>query len=354
MDQDTIKSLLTRYPNVIGGGIDGVVRTGDSPPYDSVAVKFYRENNKKSICERVIYSSMVNRIIDRVFHRFMESSPISNMHVQRVYKLIRETESKDNSFFSCAVLTERLLSPMDIPYFVSQKSYGAINIRITDTVYEYTTTDISNPTVIETRMGTRGFIYNQDAIRQLLNIKSINPTGLTIENIVYRIGALEAISIFGAGYLSRANYVLDIMTSYISGARAPDIGNMGAGVRVTMSDFDMSININDIIEQRGMEYVASKIGKGKNENLSPVTFDMIDDIFNPDMTDLNSFTTDLAKYISNIQIEHSGYHPSIAKTITGASDIRKSYLDGFTIGYMEFETIGNRLLYDAMMVEYNM
>lgn len=348
--QDSIQGLLSFYQDTIATGKSGITRSGTSAPYDIIAVKLIRRGGD---INRVKYSYMVNRTIDECFRDYMERNPISTIHIQRVYKFISGNRDENEAYedhpeYQCAVISERLYSPLDAPEFLSKKSVGSIHIRISDSLSKFITTDPLDPILIETQSGSRAFVYNQTAIETLLSLKDINPTGITVEDVVYRIGVLEAVCIFGAGYVPRASYILDIVSSYLTGPIDNGLEyRRGAGIRVTLCGFDMALNIMDVYFNPGSNTVLSRVGnKGGG-----LVFDLSRNIYNPhpDRDDV----VYLAKFISNEQKHFSGYHPALYTEKKNAAKFRRTYIDGFNLGYDAFQTETNKRLFDALVDEYN-
>jgi hypothetical protein len=293
MDNDNICDLLTIYPDTIGGGSTGTVRTGTTYPWNTVAVKFVSDS-----CVDTRREFNINRFIYQAWVSVMESSPVSNASVVKPIRYI-SSGSQPQCGYTCAAVMERLSSPLDKRDDEYQRepgmSNGSIHITFNNSVPKsLLTTTIADAIRIESQFGSRGYLFSPSAIQQILDNRRINPFGMTLEDITYRIGMLEATSIFGAGYVPHCEYIL----------------SMGAeGIAVSAIDFGSS-------------------------ELIPSTVDV----------------DQLANYISRSQELNLYYHPS---STAAPESCRKSYIDGVSLAYDNFETPQNGPLYDKLISIYN-
>lgn len=311
MDLDTVRGLDEFYTDTIAKLKSSIIKSGTTAPHTATSIVFIGSNNRRETVNRCKRTYKINREIDIAFSRFMELNPIYGVNVKRVYQMIVSKGTKVEGVdlpVVCAIIGERLYSPLDAPYFKSGKPNGDVQIKISDNATD---------TVVTDEFGNTSYVFGIESILDLLDNTEIdfNPDRLTLADIVYRVGVLEAVAIYGAGYIPRGMYILDIVSSYITGS----IDNnrqykRGAGIRVSMANFSSAVKIADVYSSDG---------------------------------DIDTIEK-LAVYISDVQRDYSAFHPHRSSD----SELRKAYLDGYALGYDAFETTENRKLYDQSILLY--
>lgn len=275
-----MQELLDTYMIVIGGGGYGVVKTGTDEESNKIAVKFLKAES----CPSAKREFIINKKINNAFNIFQTFS-------NKPYISIVETESYVDddegisSLFNCAVVMKRLKSLYPDGYAIHVSVNGQLSSsQMNKLVYSGN--------------APRGYFYDTKHIIDILD-----KTNLTLVDVVYRIGILVGVTIFGA-------YMVPVDAEYILTLDDNDM------VQVTMIDYGM--------------------------------FESID--VNP------SNYKDVARRISDEQDDNLYYHPATDAIPDEYADLCKvAFIKGFTEAYMCFADINNanyELLYKELIELY--
>lgn len=186
-----ICELLDRYKIILGGGGYGVVKTGDELD-DATAVKFL----KSKMCPSAKKEYIVARKVYDAYKIFLNCKKVPNFSVVKPYNFIQNGNSAcPDGKYSCALIMERLFSPIDDGYAVHLALNGQIHWS-------------SMNKVLYSNGVPRGYFYGPIHVKELLS----QGRGLaSLEQVTYRIGLLDGIVIFGAGMIPvDVEYILTV------------------------------------------------------------------------------------------------------------------------------------------------
>lgn len=205
-------NLLNTYTHVIGGGGFGIVKTGNTDPYDKYAVKFLYASE----CPTANKEFITNKFVHSAFEIFKQCNPVKAVSVVEPYNYIMSNDfiKHGTNHYDCALTMERLVSPMSDGYAVHLAFNGVIiPSQLNQLKYA--------------KDAPRGYFFGPEYIQNLI----VNqPIISTLEAITYRIGILDGITIFGAHKIPiDAEYILTIGDD---------------GYTITMLDFGLFSNIN--------------------------------------------------------------------------------------------------------------
>jgi hypothetical protein len=231
---NSLQQLTRTYIQIIGGGGFGIVKTGIGDPYDKYAVKFLYASN----CPSAKKEYIINKNVYNAYEIFLKCNMLNGISVVKPYDFTMSNCkvgcNKDN--YDCAVSMERLFSPMSDGYAVHIAFNGVVPpSQINKIIYA--------------GIAPRGYFYDVAHIQNILNTYNDNNIK-TIEDIIYRIGILEGICIFGARTIAKdVEYILTVKD-----------GNLN----VTMIDFGMfeDLNVNSNYKE-----IANKISEAQEFNL---------------------------------------------------------------------------------------
>jgi hypothetical protein len=275
----SLNDLAITYTQVIGGGGYGIVKTGIGDPYNKYAVKFLYASQ----CPSAKKEYISNKLIYSAYEIFMLHDPVPGVSVVKPYDFTTSncTVNCNTDTYDCAVVMERLTSPLD--YAVHLAFNGAIS------------PSMMNKIIYADKI-PRGYFFDPQHIESML-------TGQTVitklEDIIYRMGILDGISIFGARKIPvDAEYILTVSPT---------------GLNVSMLDFGMFADLN-------------------------VTPDNYQEV---------------AQYISDQQELNLYYHPySEAIPADRQQSCKNSYIEGFTKAYKRFDSDTYSQLYNALIDIY--
>ena len=226
-----LQDLYKNYKKIIGGGGFGIVKTGEEPPYEGIAVKFLYKDK----CPNAKLEYLINKAIYSSFHALLKCQHFPNFSVVKPINFVEDGPVSNG--FSCAVIMERLRFPINPEY--------AIHIAVNDIV-----PPSKINTLIYADKVPRGYFYDFDHIEEIIKK---HPFGSIkrMEDVIYRIGLLDGICIFGARILPRdAEYVLSIYNEVLF---------------VTMIDFGMFERID--VTPANYEKIAYNISEAQDDNL---------------------------------------------------------------------------------------
>ncbi len=267
--------LANTYTHVIGGGGFGVVKTGNIAPYDKYAVKFLYASE----CPTAKQEYITNKFVHTAYEIFQQCNPVKGVSVVNPYDYVMPNGiiNHGTDHYDCAVTMERLVSPMSDGYAVHLAFNGVIipsqlnQLRYAKNI-------------------PRGYFFGPEYIQTLFG------NYLTLEDITYRIGILDGITIFGAHKIPiDAEYILTIgKDSYT----------------VTMIDFGL-------------------------------------------FSDINLSVPGLAEEISLAQENNLYYHPSSeAIPYEHQESCKRAYISGFTDAYNCFNNVAYQRLYEELIAIY--
>ena len=278
-----LDDLTRTYTEVIGGGGFGIVKTGVGDPYDKFAVKFLYASQ----CPSAKKEFITNKFVYSAYEIFILNNPVKALSVVKPYNFTSSNCivncNADN--YDCAVVMERLISPLD--YAVHLAFNGVIHPSMMNKIIYVG----NNPKNVP-----RGYFFGPEYVESMIkDQKIINK----LEDITYRMGILDGISIFGARKIPiDVEYILTV---------GPD------GYTVTMLDFGMFADIN--INSDNYQEIAQNIS---------------------DQQELNLY-----------------YHPhSDAIPLNNRQSCKDSYIQGFTEAFRAFDTNLYTKLYDALIMIY--
>ena len=276
----SLEDLVATYTKVIGAGGFGIVKTGIGDPYENFAVKFLHASK----CSSAKKEYIVNKFLYSAYEILTRCNPVSGISIVKPYDYVSSKciVNCNKDTYDCAVIMERLISPMPDGYAYHLAFNGVISPgQLNKIIYAG---DVP-----------RGYFFDP------IHTETMFAGQITLEDITYRIGILDGISIFGA----RMNpidveYILTVSEQ---------------GLAVTMLDFGMFGDIN----------------------LTPTN------------------VKEVAEEISTKQEYNLYYHPySDAIPQDRRESCRFAYIKGFTEAFNCFENDNYRPLYDALIEIYNM
>lgn len=275
----TLDDLSRTYTEVIGGGGYGIVKTGIGDPYDKYAVKFLYAAQ----CPSAKTEYITNKFIYSAYEIFTLHNPLLGVSVVKPYDFTSSdcVVNCNSDKYDCAVVMERLISPLN--YAVHLAFNGVIHPSMLNTI-------------IYAGKVPRGYFFDPEHIESMLQGQKILST---LEDITYRMGILDGISIFGARKIPiDVEYILTVGSD---------------GYNVTMIDFGFFTDLN--ITSSNYQEVAQNIS---------------------DQQELNLY-----------------YHPySDAIPINHRESCKDAYIRGFTEAYNTFNTEIYSQLYNALISIY--
>jgi hypothetical protein len=223
-----LEKLSQTYTQVIGGGGFGEVKTDATGQY---AIKFLYARQ----CPSAKKEYLANRSVYSAYKSFLVCMQVSNVSVVKPLDFVEEdcqVVSCGNDRYACAVIMERLT-----PWAGEYAMHLAFNGVVPETRIN---------TLVLTNNGIpRGYFYDPTYFLTHYNV------GLTLEDITYRIGLLDGITIFGA----RMN---PVDAEYV-------LTNKNGIPTVTMLDFGMFTQIN--VTPDNVAFVADDISSAQMYNL---------------------------------------------------------------------------------------
>jgi hypothetical protein len=171
----------SQYPIVIGAGGYGVVRTGTYPPHSEQAMKYLY----KQECPSAKKEFMVHK---RIYDAWTTYVTISRKEGHSDRSIVPEPLDYTENESGCKILTERLFTVHPRGDFLVHIALAgntppSLQNRLIPTRFDVESTELN-----------RGYFFDEEHIRLLVEPR------LHMEDVVYNIGLLTGIIIFGAHY----------------------------------------------------------------------------------------------------------------------------------------------------------
>jgi hypothetical protein len=219
----TLCDLANKFRITVGGSDTCVVRTSNTAPDNTVAVKFIRSG---SLCQSGQHTMQKNSDVFESLETILGSVSYHSVSVVKPVMYIDNNQGIDTcssvqptippsqddveDLVGCALVTERLISPL---YRLTHDDLSpTIHIILSpDKAPQHTlTTDITAPILVGGENGDRGCYCTPSAIQQLLDDTTVNAhQKVSLDTIHHRMGLLDGASLFGANLIPRnAKYVL--------------------------------------------------------------------------------------------------------------------------------------------------
>lgn len=197
-NMNQLASLNKLYTNTVGGGGYGIVKTSNKSPYNKNAVKFLYAGN----CPSAKKEYIINKKLYNLWKIFLKCKNVGNFSIVKPIDFVENncTVSCDNDQYQCAVIMERLIFPP------GPEGTYAMHFAFNGVIPQ----NLINTLIVTSKGIARGYFFDQEIIQEYLN--ELNNEELSsIADVIYRIGLLEGICIFGQRMIPYdAEYILTV------------------------------------------------------------------------------------------------------------------------------------------------
>ena len=232
---------LSKFTKTLGAGGFGIVKTGSSYPENEYAIKFLHSSEA---CGSAKKEFIIGKGIYDAFVTFRQCDPsVTQINIPEP---IEFSDIKYNGY-DCYVVMKRLFS-------AHEKGDYAIHLVFNDILpasqinklvmrhYGATATGDNSP---------RGYFYNMDKVREYLDQYPGKAMDIeTISDVVYRMGVLNGIIIFGARYIP---HDVEYLLTYENGHYDVSVLDFGMATPINITEDNYDEIAKDISQKQELD-----------------------------------------------------------------------------------------------------